>query len=199
MSFQSNHAFVLATAGLFAISAPALARTDHHRQMAPATTVTIVLDGTLGPIISGSDPAGLDGQSATVTVEASESLKPYKTTSGSASYHIPAGDITVNVDGTNYTSDSKSTMTIKLGKKADTLTLKASLDIEGFKVQVSDVSSLATGSWSKTVLQHPALFSPSPQNLTEPASSLTYSVVGETTKLGVTGTASDSDAAERGN
>jgi hypothetical protein len=87
-------------------------------------------------------------------------------------------------------------MTVTLGKTADTLSLKSSVDIDGFTVQVSDVTSLALGSWPKTVLQHPALFSPSPQTLTEPSSNFTYSVFGETTELGVSGTASDSDPAE---
>jgi hypothetical protein len=178
-------AALLAAAG-FAISGTALAH-------APKSTITTTLDGTLGPVISGSDPAGLDGDSAMVTVKASESLKPYKTTASSASYHIPAGDITVDVNGTEYTSTSKSSMTVKLGKSADTLSLKGSFDIEGFKVQVTDVSSLAAGSWAKTVLQHPALFSPSPQNLSEPSSNFTYTVFGETTKLGVTGTAANTD------
>ena len=36
----------------------------------PAKTLTIVVDGTLGPVLSGNDPAGLDGQSATMTVTA---------------------------------------------------------------------------------------------------------------------------------
>jgi hypothetical protein len=190
MSFQIFRASALAAACVFATAGAGFAHGHHH---APKTTLTITLDGTLGPIISGNDPGGLDGQSATVTVLASESLKPYKTTATSASYHIPAGDITVNVNGTNYSSSSTSSMVVKLGKKADTLTLKASVDYEGFKIQVTDVSSLATGSWSKTVLQHPALFSPSPQDLTEPASTFTYVAIGETTVLGVTGTAADSD------
>ncbi|HEX4079742.1 MAG TPA: hypothetical protein VHX61_12810 [Rhizomicrobium sp.] len=173
----------------------AQAQAQDARQ-APAKSLTIILDGTLGPVISGSDPAGLDGDSATVTVTASEKLKPYKTTGKSASYHIPAGDVTVDVDGTDYMSTSRSSMTVKLGSKADLLTFKASLEIDGFKVSVSDISSLQTGSWSKSVLQHPALFSPSPQNLTEPSSSFTYTVFGEATVLGVTGTASNSDAAD---
>lgn len=182
----------LAVAGTFALSYAALAQSDQQR-LAPKTVLTISLDGTLGPIISGSDPAGLNGQSATVTITASESLKPYKTTAKSANYHIPAGDIVVTVNGKQYSSTSKSVMTIKLGKSADTLTFKASVNYDGFKVQVTDVSSLQSGSWTKSVLQHPALFSPSPQDLTEPASNFAYSVIGETTVLGVTGSASDSD------
>ncbi len=198
MSFHVFRASALLAAGVFVVSGAAWAQAGHHR-FAPKSTLTITLDGTLGPIISGSDPAGLDGQSATVTVEASESLKPYKTTASSVSYHIPAGAITVDVGGTDYTSTSKSSMTIKLGKKSDTLTLKAALDIDGFKVQVSDVSSLAAGSWTKSVLQHPTLFAPSPQNLSEPDSTLTYTVFSEKTVLGVTGTAANSDTAGRGN
>jgi hypothetical protein len=158
-----------------------------------AGILTITLDGTLGPIISGNDPAGLNGQSAMVTVTASESLTPYKMTAGSASYHIPAGDITVTVNGTKYTSTSRSSMIVRLGKKADLLTLKANITVLGHKVNVTDVSALQSGSWTTGVLQHPALFSPSPQNLTEPSSTFTYTVFGETTVLGVTGTASDSD------
>lgn len=192
MSFHALRSVALLTACIFAVSGAASAHTAHHRH-APKATLTIVLDGTLGPVISGSDPAGLDGQSAMVTILASESLNPYKTTATSASYHIPAGDITVNINGTNYMSTSKSSMIVKLGKSADTLTLKASVDVDGFKVQVSDVSSLAAGSWTNAVLQHPTLFSPSPQDLSQPSSNFTYIVFGETTELGVTGTAANSD------
>jgi hypothetical protein len=166
-------------------------------RVAPANTLTITLDGTLGPILSGSDPAGLDGESATVTVAASEALKPYKSTAHSASYHIPAGDVTVNVNGTNYTSATRSKMIVRLSGKADLLTLKATLHIDGFAVNVSDVTSLAAGSWTNSILEHPGPFSPSPQNLVEPSSNFTYSVFGETTVLGVTGTASNSDASDR--
>jgi hypothetical protein len=182
----------LAAAGALALSHAALAQTHHHR-LAPQSTLTITLDGTLGPIISGSDPAGLNGQSAEVTITASEKLKPFKTTAKSASYHIPAGDIVVTVNGEQYSSTSKSVMSVKLGKSADMLTFKASVNYHGFKVQVTDVSSLQSGSWTKSVLQHPGLFSPSPQDLTEPASNFAYSVIGETTVLGVTGSASNSD------
>jgi hypothetical protein len=191
MLFRTFRMPVLILGAAFVAPTGAQAR---DARLLPAQALTIVVDGTLGPVISGSDPAGLDGDSATVTITASEKLKPYKTTGKSASYHIPAGDITVDVNGTDYMSTSQSSMTVKLGSKADLLTFKASLEIDGFRVSVSDVSSLQTGSWSKSVLQHPAPFSPSPQDLTEPSSNFTYTVFGETTVLGVTGTASNSDA-----
>lgn len=190
MLFQNLCAGAALALGIAAMSSAACA---HDPALAPGKTLTLTLDATLGPVISGNDPAGLDGQSATVTVTVKESLDPYKTTASSASYHIPAGAVTVSINGSDYTSTSRSTMIVKLGKKADLLALKARLDISGFIVTVSDTSALAAGSWDSGVLQHPELFSPSPQDLSEPTSTFTYSVFGETTVLGVAGTASNSD------
>jgi len=187
--FLRNSCAAALVAVSFALAGPTWAGAG----AAPGKTLTIALDGTLGPVISGNDPAGLDGQSATVTVIVKESLSPYTTTANSASYHIPAGDITVSVNGSNYTSTSRSSMVVKLGRKADLLTLKAKLDISGFAVNVSDTTALQSGSWSSDVLQHPVLFSPSPQDISEPASSFTYTVFRETTVLGVTGSISNSD------
>jgi hypothetical protein len=195
MSFCATRKSMLILVAAFAAAGAPSAQAQGARHV-PAQTLTIVLDGTLGPVLSGSDPAGLDGDSATVTITASESLKPFKTKGKSASYHIPAGDRTVDVNGTDYTSTSRSTMTVRLGSEADLLAFSASLKIEGFTVSVSDVSSLQAGSWTKSVLKHPGPFSPSPQDLTEPSSNFTYTVFGETTVLGVTGTASNSDAAD---
>ena len=184
----------LGAGAVFALAMMSISGAVHARDFALVPgKITLSLDATLGPVISGQDPANLDGQSATVTVLVKSSLNPYKATASSASYHIPAGAITVNVDGTDYTSTSRSTMIVKLGKTADLLTLKAKLDISGFTVTVSDTSALQSGSWDSGVLQQPELFAPSPQDLTEPSSTFTYSVFGETTVLGVTGTASNGD------
>ena len=76
MSFQKVLASVAIAAGILAVTGAAWAQSDGQRLAPKKQTLTITLDGTLGPIISGSDPAGLDGQSAMVTIEASESLKP---------------------------------------------------------------------------------------------------------------------------
>jgi FlaG/FlaF family flagellin (archaellin) len=190
MFFRTLRAAALVAAASFALLGTSEAKNSHY---APARTFTVTLDGTLGPVLSGSDPAGLNGQSATVTVTVKESLNPYKTKANSASYHIPAGDITLTVNGSNYTSTSRSSMTVMLGKKSDRLSLKASVTVFGLQVKVQDASALQSGSWGSEVLQHPALFSPSPQDLTEPSSTFTYAVSGETTVLGVTGTASNSE------
>ncbi len=193
MFFTILRASTLALAAVLASDGATWAQSDQS----PGTKIlTIVLDGTLGPILSGSDPAGLNGQSATVTVTAKESLAPYKITANSASYHLPAGAIIVDVNGTDYMSTKRSNMTVKLTGKGDLLTFKSSLIIDGFKVTVVDTSSLQAGSWTDTVLQHPAGFSPSPQDLSSPSSKFQYTVFAEKTVLGVTGTISNSDAAD---
>jgi len=189
--------FTLRTAACLTTAFLALQGTSEARDSreVPAKTLTITLDGTLGPVLKGSDPANLNGDSASLTIIVKRSLNPYKTTSTSASYHIPAGDVTLTVNGSNYTSTSRSSMIVKLGNKTDVLTFKANVTIVGHQVKVSDTSALESGSWTNGVLQHPEAFSPSPQDLTQPSSTFTYTAFGGTTVLGVTGTASNSDTA----
>src|SRR5690349_12538553 len=67
----------------------------------PAThTLIITLKGKIGPLLSGPDPLGLNGQSGTVRIVASESLSPIAHTTTSATYKLPPGAITVTA-GTN--------------------------------------------------------------------------------------------------
>jgi hypothetical protein len=161
-------------------------------------TLTITINGTLGPILAGTDPIGADGQSGTVTIMASESLSPTKHTETSATYTLPAGAITAIVGGTTFTSTSPAKMTIKLAKKADTLTLIFASSIDGFKFTITDTTALAPGSWTTAVLENPGVFTPSPQNLTAaksatgPGSKFKYTFEGSATVLGVDGTAASS-------
>ncbi len=165
-------------------------------------TLTITINATLGPVLSGSDPIGANGQSGTVTIMASESLSPTKTTKNSATYTLPAGAITADVGGEVFTSTSPAKMTIKLAKKADTLTLVFASKIDGFSFTITDTTALATGSWTTAVLEHPGVFSPSPQTLTAaesangPGSKFKYTFEGTATVLGVDGTASSSAEAD---
>ena len=165
-------------------------------------TLTITIDGTLGPILAGSDPIGANGQSGTVTIMASESLSPTKHTGSSATYTLPAGAITADVGGVIFTSTSPCKMTIKLGKTADTLTLIFASSIDGFGFTITDTTAVAPGSWTTAVLEHPGVFSPSPQTLTAaesasgPGSKFKYIFEGTATVLGVTGTASSSADAD---
>jgi hypothetical protein len=159
-----------------------------------AGTLTVVIKGKVGPVLSGPDPLGINGQSGQLTLKASESLKPIAHTTHSATYKLPAGAITVTAGSYKFTTKSSSKLTFALGSTADVLTIAAS-GPDG--LMVTDTSYLKSGSWTTAVLQHPGVFKPSPQKLTPahkangPGSKLEYIIFGETTILGFTGTASN--------
>jgi hypothetical protein len=165
-------------------------------EIAPSThTLTITLKGTLGPILSGTDPLGLNGLMGMVTVMASESLSPTKHTSTSATYTLPAGAITVTAGSNHFTTNSPSKMIINLKSTADTLTLVVA-GPDG--LMVTDTTFLKAGSWTNAVLMHPTVFKPSPQKLTSaksaggPGCKVKYAISGSTTVLGFHGTGSSS-------
>lgn len=166
----------------------------------PDTTVNMTFSGTLGPILSGSDPLGGNGQSGSIMVAASESLKPTSKTTSTVTYTLPAGAITVTINGTTYGSPNTSTMKISLGASANTVVLTTSVTYLGIKGTVVGTASLAKGSFGSTVFSHPIPFKPSPQNLTSattasgPGSKVKYTVFGGTTVLGFSGTASNTAA-----
>jgi hypothetical protein len=182
-------------AAVLVSAAPGIAWAQSGGDVRPPATLTIVVDGTAGPILQGSDPLGLNGKSATITVLASESINPRKHTKTSATYKIPAGAITLVFNGSSYQTNAPSKMTVKLGSKADTLILVSAVTKDGITVAITDTTSLAPGSWTSAVLQHPLPFDPSPQTLASPASKLKYaSEFTGTTVVGISGTASNSDA-----
>jgi hypothetical protein len=162
-------------------------------------TLTITLKGKLGPILSGSDPLGLNGQSGKITVMASESLSPTKHTSTSATYTLPAGAITVTAGTNHFTTKSPSKMIINLTSTADTLTLMVA-GPNG--LMATDTTFLKAGSWTNGVLKHPTVFKPSPQKLTSaksasgPGCKVKYTIFGSTTVLGFHGTGSSSATAD---
>ena len=168
--------------------------------VAPSThTLTITLKGTLAPILSGSDPLGLNGQSGKVTIMASESLSPTKHTATSATYTLPAGAITVTAGSNHFTTNSPSKMIISLQSTADRLTLVVA---GPSGLLVTDTTSLKAGSWTNAVLKHPTVFKPSPQKLTAaktaggPGCKVKYTIFGSTTVLGFHGTGSNSATAD---
>jgi hypothetical protein len=161
----------------------------------PAThTLTITLKGSIGPLLSGPDPLGLDGVSGTVKIVVSESLSPIKHTSTSATYKLPAGAIKVKAGSNNFTTTSPSKMIIKLTNTADTMTLVVA-GPNG--LMVTDTTFLKTGSWTTAVLTHPTAFVPSPQKLTPaqtstgPGCKIKYTIFSTTSVLGFKGTASN--------
>jgi hypothetical protein len=165
----------------------------------PAThTLTITVKGTIAPILSGSDPLRFDGQSGTVKILASESLTPTKHTATSATYTLPPGAISVTAGSNKFSTKSPSKMVINLTRTADTLTLIIAGQVNGVSLMVTDTNFLKAGSWTTAVLKHPGIFSPSPQKLTAaktaggPGCKIKYTVFGNTSVLGFSGTALNS-------
>ena len=168
--------------------------------LVPAThTLTITFKGAIGPILSGSDPLGLNGLHGTVTIMASESLSPKKHTATSATYILPAGAITVKAGINQFTTNSPSKMIINLTSTADTVAIIAA---GPSGLMVTETTFLKTGSWTNAVLMHPTVFKPSPQKLTAstsangPGCKVKYTIAGSTTVLGFKGTGSNSATAD---
>lgn len=162
----------------------------------PAThTLIITIKGAIGPILSGSDPLGLNGLSGRVVIKASESLSPVKHTATSATYKLPAGAITVTAGSNKFSTKSPSNMIIDLTSTADIMTLVVA-GPDG--LMVTDATFLKANSWTSAVLKHPTTFTPSPQNLSPaktaggPGCKIKYTIFSETTVLGFKGTASNS-------
>jgi hypothetical protein len=165
-----------------------------------AASITYTINGTLGPVLSGSDPLGANGQSGMLTIVASTSLNPTSTGVTSATYTLPAGAITVVVGGTTYKTTGSSTLKYNvplLG--ANTMVVTATVTVQGTRGTVVGTASLAKGSFIlKQVQRHPAKFVPSPQTLTASTraggggSQVKYTVpILGSTVLGLSGTASN--------
>jgi hypothetical protein len=188
--------FALVPVAVVVLGCAVWAQSVEISAVSPAThTLTITIKGTIEPILSGSDPLGLDGKSGVVTLLASESLSPTSHTSTSATYKLPAGAITVTAGGKKFTTKSPSKMIIKLTSTADTLTL---ILTGPESAVVTDTTYLKANSWTTAVLKHPGVFSPSPQKLTSattasgPGCKVKYTIFGSTTVLGFHGTGSSS-------
>ena len=164
----------------------------------PDASVTIVISGTLGPILAGSDPEGGNGKAGSITIVASESLKPIKHTTTSATYKLPAGAISTVINGTTYKSKSPADMTITIPKKGgETLFISSNVSVSGVTATITGTAAMAHGAFTSAALKHPVPFK-SPQTLAPaktangPGSKVSYSaiLIGKTV-LGLTGKATD--------
>jgi len=203
MVFRSIHISALPLVAVLALGSTLWAQsaevTATDALVPAAHILTIKFKGKIGPLLSGSDPLGLDGLSGTVTIKANESLSPTKHTANSATYMLPAGAISVVAGSNRFKTTQPSKMVINLLNTADTLTL----DIAGPDgLQVTSTTFLKAGSWTTAVLKHPAVFTPSPQKLTAaktasgPGCKIQYIIEGTTSVLGFAGTGSNSATAE---
>src|SRR5579862_3096275 len=138
----------------------------------PDTTLTYTISGTLGPVLSGSDPLGANGESGTITILINQGAKPKSTTATTATYGVPAGAVSADIGGTTYTSTSPSSMKFSVPASGpDTITVTSSFTVDGLPATIVGIASLASGSFVRAnILKHPTVFKPTPQNLT-PATS----------------------------
>jgi hypothetical protein len=162
-----------------------------------AASVTYTVTGTLGPILSGSDPLGANGQSGTVTAVASTSLNPISKTSTSATYTLPAGAVTVVIGGTSYPTTGTTSMKItESASKTNSMVFTTTVSVDGVSGTIVATVDLAKGSFTASVLKHPTAFKPASQKLTAatkaggPGSQVSYkAILIGTTVLGLSGTA----------
>ncbi|MGA2594684.1 MAG: hypothetical protein ABSH32_32700 [Bryobacteraceae bacterium] len=164
-----------------------------------AANITYTISGTLGPVLSGSDPLGANGQSGILTAVVSTTAVPTSTTKTSATYTLPVGAITVNIGGTVYGTTGAATLKYTFPPAGpDNIVITAPISADGVKSTVVGTASLAKGSFTAAVTKHPRKFTPSPQTLTAATKaggagsqvSYTASILGKSV-LGLSGTASN--------
>jgi len=162
-----------------------------------AATITYTISGTCGPVLSGSDPLGANGESGVVTAVVTTTLTPTTTTKTSATYTLPAGAITVLLGGTSYPASASTVKYTFPAAGPDTMVFTATISVDHIKGTVVGTASLAKGSFKSSVTKHPTKFSPSPQALTAaitaggPGTQIKYTALGSSTVLGLSGTASN--------
>jgi hypothetical protein len=165
-------------------------------QSNPDVTLGVTVTGTIGAVLSGIDPLGTSGEAGTVKVVLSESLSPTKTTATSATYTLPAGAVTVILGTTSYSTTTPASMKITLPASGpDVVALTANVQAANFLVTVVGIIDLKHGSFPASILTHPAPFTPSPQRVTSATSTtgtgskIQYTIQGEVTVLGFSGSA----------
>jgi len=166
-----------------------------------AADIMYTISGTLGPILSGSDPLGANGESGILTATFSPTLTPTSSTSTSATYTLPAGSITVNIGGTLYGTVGSSSMKYNIPASGpDTIVITSKVNVDGIDGTVVGTASLAHGSFTSAALKHPTTFKPATQTLKAATkaggagSQVQYSVpLLGTTVLGLSGSATSAE------
>ena len=163
-----------------------------------AANIVYTVSGTLGPVLSGSDPLGANGQSGTLTATISSAATPKSTTSTSATYSVPQGAVKVVIGGTTYTTSGPATIVYDFPSTSNSkIVITATVKVLGISGNVTGTAQLAKGSFTSAVKTHPTKFKPSPQTLTPatkaggPGSQVSYKALGSTTVLGLSGSASN--------
>ena len=163
-----------------------------------ATNIVYTVTGTLGPVLSGSDPLGANGQSGTLTASISPSAVPKSTTTNSATYSVPQGAVQVIIGGTTYTTSGAATIKYIFSSTTPCkIIITATVKVLGISGTVVGTAQLAKNSFTTSIKTHPTKFTPSPQTL-KPAttaggsgSQVKYTALGSSTVLGLSGSASN--------
>jgi hypothetical protein len=138
-----------------------------------STAPVYTLKGKLAPIISGTDPLGLNGKAGSASITYNPAATPIVSTASSATYSIAAGGISATLGALTFTNTAPWNMTIKLGATADTLTASGP-GPAGTSVTLT--AHMKADSWTSAVLINPMPFNPPVQKLTQPKSTLAYAV-----------------------
>jgi len=150
-----------------------------------AGTVNFGATGTLGPLLDGIDPLGLNGDSFTLTGSINQNAVPISVSSDSATYNVPV-DLNVIVGSLNLTGYYATlTLTDPLSGP-DTMTLAFSVVNIPFDPEVTATLLLPDGTLHGTGIQN---FS---ANVSQPDSNLFFQLIGTSQAssgtLGITGT-----------
>jgi hypothetical protein len=98
-------------------------------QSTPSATLTVTVSGTLGPVLSGTDPLHLSGEAIVLTITASESLSPVAQEAHAASYEIPAGAVSFTENDETISTTMPSKVEVALTPAADIAGLSAMIGI----------------------------------------------------------------------
>jgi hypothetical protein len=143
---------------------------------ARAGTITLDTSGTLGPLLNGIDPLGLNGGDFVVTGSIDQSSLPISSTADSATYSIP-GTLDITVGAINF-SGFYGTMTLTAPASGpDTVELDFLVSALGFVPVVTADLSLPEGTLNGTGLQNYTA------SVSEPDSTFSFQLLGVSSSL----------------
>jgi len=146
-------------------------------------------NGVLGPVQSGTDPLGLEGQTFLLTASISPTEKPVRTWKTSSDFGF-GPDVWIFINGGNPLSNLGIwKLSVTVGSSYDKVGFSGNYTGGPYKGVIMGITGyIEAGSWPTGSLRHPMRFSPSPQNVIPPLSVLHYTPPdGAATVLGFTG------------
>jgi PEP-CTERM motif len=152
-----------------------------------ASTIALQITGTLGPVLSGTNPVHIGGDDFSLTGEIPQNLQPVSITSDSATYVLP-NNLAITLDTLSLVgTGAVLTLTDQPGLP-DILSLDFDSQFANFPVSFSSELSLPKGTLHGTGLQNfTASFSQPDSNLSYLAAGVSAEIEGT---VGLTGSVS---------